>query len=259
MLLPVVHTPLHLDAGSFRRLFTELGPSLGLWRAAEVASLSRPRYTRPIVEVGCGDGLVTSMVLPRVEIGCDPWREVLHRAAERGLYGRLLPVPIEQAEITEASVATVICNSVLEHVRFPGPVFSAVARILVPGGRFVLSGPSEKFTEWLALPFDRYRTWRNMRLQHFNLWSAADWAARLGRFGLTVVSVIPYLTRRLVTLWDAIDLLEQVWVARRRLAGLVWRRLPGAVLDRIARAAARIDLSAPYPGGGHLIIAEKQT
>ncbi len=256
--LPVAHTPLHLDAASFRRLFMELGPSLALWRAAEVAALRQRRYAHPVVEAGCGDGLVTSLVMRTVEIGCDPWPEALSKAAGRRLYERLLPVSIERAGIEEASVATVICNSVVEHVRAPGPLFAAVARMLMPGGMFVVAAPSDWFSRWLILPSDRYRAWRNRRLAHLNLWPAGRWAAQLARYGLKITSIRPYLKRGLVALWDAVDLLEQVWVARWRLVGLAWRRLPGRLLDRMARAAAHIDLSAPFPGGGHLIIAEKQ-
>ncbi len=254
--LPIVRTPLHLDAASFRRLFVELGPSLGLWRAAEVAALRQHHYEHPIVEAGCGDGLVTSLVLQTVEIGCDPWPEVLPRAAGRNLYGKLLPVPIERAGIEEASVATVICNSVVEHMRMLDPVFAAVARMLMPGGRFVFAAPSDRFSQWLILPSGRYRAWRNRRLHHLNLWPAGQWAARLAQHGFKITNIRPYLKRHLVALWDVIDLMEQVWVARRRLVGLAWRRLPGWLLDRISLAAARIDLSAPFPGGGQLIIAE---
>jgi SAM-dependent methyltransferase len=255
--LPVARTPLHLDAASFRRLFVELGPSLGLWRAAEVAALRQHRYEHPIVEAGCGDGLVTSLVLRTVEIGCDPWPEALSRAARRRLYKRLLPVPIEKAGIAEASVATVICNSVVEHIRHLEPVLAAVARMLIPGGRFVFAAPSDRLSQWLILPSGRYSAWRNRRLHHVNLWPVGRWAAQLALHGLKITHIRPYLKRRLVALWDFIDLLEQVWVARRRLVGVAWRRLPGWLLDGITRAAAHIDLSAPFPGGGRLIIAEK--
>ena len=63
---------LHLDEPTFRVLLEQQGPSLGLWRAAEIAVLREQTYERPILDLGCGDGLVTSMVLPRVEIGVDP-------------------------------------------------------------------------------------------------------------------------------------------------------------------------------------------
>ncbi|MFB2879362.1 hypothetical protein [Floridanema aerugineum] len=38
--------PLHLDTASFRKLLQLQGPSLGLWRAAEIAVLRQQKYDR---------------------------------------------------------------------------------------------------------------------------------------------------------------------------------------------------------------------
>ena len=73
--------PLHLPAPMFRVLLEQQGPSLGLWRAAEVAALREQGYHRPVLDLGCGDGLVTSLVLRPVEVGVDPDGTALARAA----------------------------------------------------------------------------------------------------------------------------------------------------------------------------------
>src|SRR5205823_12239223 len=84
---------LHLDAPTFRMLLEQQGPSLGLWRAAEIAVLREVIYEHPILDLGCGDGLVMSQVMPRVEIGLDPDITALERAARRGLYERFEAIP----------------------------------------------------------------------------------------------------------------------------------------------------------------------
>jgi SAM-dependent methyltransferase len=257
-MIRVEEGPLHLDPVFFAILFRQLGPSLGLWRAAEVAALRTCAYICPVLDMGCGDGLVTSMVLRRVEIGCDPYREAAAKAGRSGLYGRIEPRPIEAACLPGGCISTILCNSVLEHIAELGPVMQAASRALAPGGRLVFTAPTAAFGRWLALPSRRYAAWRNRRLGHFNLWSAAEWAERLAPFGFDVLSVRPYLTRRLVAAWDAVDLIEQVWLCRKRLAGVAWRALPRAVHRRIARLASRLDLSSRPPGGGHLIIARKE-
>lgn len=257
MAIPLTVSPLYLEASAFLDLFRKLGPSLGLWRAAEVAALRRHRYARPVLDLGCGDGLVASMVLNRIEFGCDPYSESLRSALATGVYGRLDAVPVEEAGIPEKSIATVICNSVMEHVPNPQPVLESVATMLAPGGCFVFTTPTDRFAQWLMLPMDRYRSWRNMRLSHFNLWSKEQWAESLERHRLRVRDVRPYLRPALVFLWDTVDLLEQVRVAKKRLVGLVWRRLPHPALSRLAGAASRLDLSAAS-GGGQMIVAERQ-
>lgn len=248
---------LNLPCATFRYLLEMQGPSLALWRAAEVAALREQRYESPILDLGCGDGLVTSLVLPHVEIGLDPDPQPLQRADRCGFYDRLITEPIEEAAIPAGSVATVVSNSVLEHIPRIDAALAAVARALQPGGRLIFTVPTEAFSGWLAFPWPRYVRWRNQQLAHLNLWSATCWGERLHHAGLEIVLVRPYLRRPLVSLWDALELTQQVWLGHHRLIGLLWRRIPNPLMDHFARWGVRLGLSAPAPGGGRLIVARK--
>ncbi|HEY8553793.1 MAG TPA: class I SAM-dependent methyltransferase [Burkholderiales bacterium] len=249
--------PLHLGPADFETLLQRLGPSLGVWRAAEVAVLRTQRYVHPVLDLGCGDGIVASLVLPRIDIGVDPSREALVRAARLGCYVRLEPVAIEDLALAPESVGTIMSNSVLEHVADLPLVLRTAARLLRPRGRLIFTSPTEAFSAWLALPSSRYAAWRNAHYEHRNLWTVPQWAHHLRQAGLQIVSVRPYLRRGLVTVWDALELAQRVWIGRRRLFSLLWRRVPPQQLARLARRLARLDLSAPHPGGGRLIVAEK--
>ena len=249
--------PLYLDASTFRILLELQGPSLGLWRAAEIAALREQMYERPILDLGCGDGLVTSMVLSRVEIGLDPDEKVLARAAQLGIYERFEALSAEEAQLVDGSIGTVISNSVLEHLPHLDVVLERVARVLRPGGRLIFTVPTDAFSGWLALPIARYEAWRNRQLRHLNLWSTERWKGELARVGLEVEEVRPYLRRGLVSLWDALELLQQIWVFRRRLVGIVWWRISPSMMDKLAIWASHLDLSAPTPSGGRLIVARK--
>lgn len=249
--------PLHLPVATFRYLLDRLGPSLALWRAAEIAALREWTYETPVLDLGCGDGLVTAMVLPRVEIGVDPDPVPLQRAARRGLYQSLVTAPIEEADIPASSIGTILSNSVLEHVPRIDDALAAAARCLRPGGRLILTVPTEAFSGWLTVPWPRYVWLRNQRLAHRNLWTATHWAERLRDAGLEVEVIRPLLRRPLVTLWDALDLTQQVWIGQHRLVSLLWRRVPSPVMDQLARWGAALDLAAPAPGGGRLIVARK--
>lgn len=246
---------LHLDAHAFRRLFRQLGPSLSIWRAAEIAALRTQRYEPPVLDLGCGDGLVTSYVLPRVDIGVDPDAQALAHAAGRDLYTRVLPGTLEEARVADGSIRTVLSNSVLEHLPDPDGVLATVGRVLGPGGRLIVTVPTDAFSRWLVLPLDRYAARRNRQLLHRNLWPAHEWERRLAGAGLEMEVVRPYLRRRVVWAWDALDLVERLWIGRQRIVSLIWHRLPPGMLDRLARWAGRLDLAAPPPGGGQLIVA----
>ncbi len=248
---------LHLPASDFRRLIELFGPSLGLWRGAEIAALRHPSYDHPILDLGCGDGIVTCFVLRNVDFGLDPDQKVLAKAKQRGIYRELIARSAEDSGLPEASIGTVLSNSVLEHIPDLDRVLESVARLLRPGGRFIFTTPTGSFSRWLALPSARYAAWRNRRLLHLNLWSLERWKECLARVGLEIVSVRPYLRHRLEMLWDWLDLLESIWIARRRAFGVLWKRMPGAWLDAIARAMSCLDLGSSPPGAGHLVIARK--
>ncbi len=249
---------LHLDAPTFGRLFHALGPSLGLWRAAEIAALREQTYRPPVLDLGCGDGLVTSMVLPRVEFGLDPDRGCLKRAITRRLYERFVPHPAERAAIRPGSLGTVVSNSVLEHIAAIDEVLEAVRRMLRPGGHFILTVPTEAFSTSLALPVARYRAWRNRQLNHLNLWTLEAWTERLDGAGFRVEEVRPYLRPGLVLAWDAMDVSQQVWVGPYRVVGALWKCLPARTIRRLAQRASRLDLSSEPPGGGRLLVAVRR-
>lgn len=249
--------PLYLPSHDVEVLLKTMGPSLGLWRAAEIAVLRDHSFKRPILDLGCGDGEITSYVLRNVEIGLDPWDKALQKAAERGIYNRLIQATIQEADLPDGTIATVLSNSALEHIENLHEVLAGVARVLKPGGEFVFTAPTEAFSRWLTLPTSSYAAWRNSQLIHLNLWSLARWETELNRVGLQIVTVRPYLRHSLVTLWDALELMQQVWLAKKRVFGLMWKHIPDSTMHNLAVRLSQIDLSASAPGGGRLIVARK--
>lgn len=248
---------LTLDWNTFRVLLKQMGPSLGLWRAAEIAVLRTQRFTHPIAEVGCGDGLVSSFVLDRIEYGFDPDVKALHRARPRGLYQHLQAVTVEQANVRAGSIATVVSNSVLEHVPRLGDALLAIRRLLRPGGRLIFTVPTEAMHRWLMLPVRRYTDWRNQSYAHWNLWPLAQWRNELAAAGFEIERACPYLRPGLVFAWDTLDMLQHPALNGKRLFPAFWKKLPQSWLDRLAVRAARLDLSAPEPGGGRMIVARR--
>ncbi len=248
---------LSLDATTLARLLQLQGPSLGLWRAAEIAALRQYDYVRPILDVGCGDGLVSAMVFNEVDAGIDPDPDALKRAARTGLYLRLENAFVEQSDLPDAHFGTIISNSVLEHIPNLQPVLMKARRLLRPGGRLVFTVPTEQFSESLAFPFRSYSSWRNRQLCHLNLWTESRWREVLEDAGFQLVTIQPYLQPRLVFYWDLLELLQQARLARRRLFGLAWRRLPPRFIRSFASRISRLDFSSPAPGGGRLIVAQR--
>ncbi len=253
----VVH-PLHLDASTFRILLELQGPSLGLWRAAEIAALREQTYEHPLLDLGCGDGLVTSLVQPHVEIGVDPNENALVQARRRGIFEHFEVKPVEEAQLADNSISTVLSNSALEHIADIDTVLATIARILRPGGQLIFTTPTPAFSRWLAFPWHGYVQRRNRQLCHLNLWSAECWAMHLEKMGLEIEFVRPYLDRHLVKIWDILELLQHIWIGQYRLWSIFWRRIPPNVLTYLAMRASQIDLAASAMSGGQLIVAHKK-
>ncbi len=255
----IVCDPLHLDTPTFRTLLQLQGPSLGLWRAAEVAALREQTYEPPALDLGCGDGLVTSLALSQVEIGLDPDQRAIAQAARRGVYQRFEVTPAEESHLPDESIGTVVSNSVLEHLPRLDDALRTTARMLRPGGKLVFTAPTDVFSTWLFLPLAGYAAWRNRQLCHLNLWSIRQWVERLERVGLEVEVVRPYLRHRLVWAWDTLELLQHIWIGHRRLFGICWRYISPSQMDRLAVWASQLDLSSSLvASGGRLIVARKR-
>ena len=248
---------LYLDAATCRSLLERFGPSLALWRAAEIAILREVVYKHPLIDVGCGDGLVTTHILSYVEFGVDPNAQALRQAAAQHIYGRLEAIPVQQLPLPDTSIAMVVSNSVFEHISEIDAVLASLARMLTTGGQLVFTTPTDTFGKWLFLPISAYARWRNRALNHLNLWSVQEWKRHLETVGLEIELVRPYLRREQVWLWDALELLQLIWIGKRRLFSLFWKRLPDTWFDKMAQYLSTWDMSSRHDGGGRLIVARK--
>lgn len=178
------------------------------------------------------------MVLSEVDFGVDPDPAALRQAAGRGIYGKLISAPAEEMPIAAGSIATVLSNSVVEHLTQLDSVLAAIARVLRPGGRFIFTTPALFFNRWLFLPNHAYAGWRNRQLAHLTIDSSEAWTKRLARVGLEVEYCRMYLRRELVWSWDVLELLQQLWIGQRRLFSLLWKRLPDRIVDELAELYA---------------------
>ncbi len=99
-----------------------------------------PRASLAVADVGCGTGKCGSVVRPwaRTLTGVDLSQGMLDRAQQRGGYDAL--VHQEAAAFLEAhpeAFDLVVCADTLPYFGDLGPLFAAVARALLPGGRFI--------------------------------------------------------------------------------------------------------------------------
>jgi trans-aconitate methyltransferase len=107
-------------------------PALG----AAVVDLLAPGPGDRILDVGCGDGVLTEQLVGRgaAVVGIDSSPAMIDAARARGLDARLIDaesLPFDRA------FDAVFSNAALHWIRDHDALLEGVARALVPGGRFV--------------------------------------------------------------------------------------------------------------------------
>jgi SAM-dependent methyltransferase len=259
-------------------------PPVALWRAVELRVAAEVRYERPILDLGCGDGLIGQVLFGTegcVDVGFDPWLDQLRQAARSGVYGHLDLADGHRLPYPNDTFATVFSNSVLEHIPDVGPVVREAGRVLKPGGRFVFTVPSDAFHSLLdgyIRPMqagnldeaERYAASVDMWLEHHHYHTPEEWRDLLSSAGMTLVKAPYYVPEKVERLWDRMN--GRYGVSRPRSAwGILvsprlrflghqtlLRRLIVRNLSRRWRSYYEMDVFPGEKGGGLFVVAEKQ-
>jgi len=149
-------------------------------RAVEAEFYQDYHLSAPVLDVGCGDGHFASVVFDRpVDVGLDPWRDPIRKAAMLGGYKQLVQADGGRMPFQDEYFASAFSNSVLEHIPHVEKVLRETARVLRHGGLFLFSVPNPGYLEQLVVPAmsvrlgmvrlgQRYREWfrRMSRVHH---------------------------------------------------------------------------------------------
>ncbi len=183
-----------------------------LLRAVEARFYAHLPLDRPVLDLGCGDGHFASLAFDLdlnglLDAGFDPWWGPLTEAQRRGAYRVLVQAEGARMPYPDGYFATVVSNSVLEHILHVQPVLRETSRVLRPGGRFYFCVPGPDFVPFLSIgrALDRlglrqlgdlYRRSFNRVSRHYHCDDAGVWKRRLEAVGLRVMRWWPYFSRR---------------------------------------------------------------
>ncbi len=207
-------------------------PATAYWRAIEIAALLRkPLPEGRGLDLGCGDGKLTKLILdrsgPRELVGIDMDRMETDIARELDLYEEVLTGDAGAMPFESESFDFVISNSVMEHIPNLEAVIAEVARVLRKGGILVTTVPTRGFHANLRgsfLPWivrQDYLVSLDARLAHFHYFTTSDWADVLGRNGMRLEHRFGYLDRDECRRWETLSrftggLLHAASLGRRR-------------------------------------------
>lgn len=227
----------------------------------------------PVLDLGCGDGHFASVAFPcPLDVGIDPAADMLREASDWGAYRSLAQSVGAALPFVDGSFATIISNSVMEHIPDVHPVLSEVCRLLGAGGRFIFCVPSDHFTEMLffARLFRRlglealacaYERYFNRISRHHHCDGPQVWQARLVRAGLQLLDAFYYFSERAHRALDLGHYLGVPNLVTRKLLGR-WVLFPSrrnpvlALTDGVLRPLYREPL--PEVGAYLFMVAGKR-
>lgn len=187
---------------------------LAVERCIECEILARQAFRRPVLDVGCGEGLFAKVFFTEpVDRGVDPSASELERARQLGAYHALTCCGGAELPFDDDLFPTAMSNSVLEHIPDLGPVLDEVRRVVTPGGSFYVTLPTDRFEQYtvtarllaacgLAGLEQRYRRRFNAFWRHFHAYAPETWRSLFVDHGWEVVETVEYGSPRICT-WNA--------------------------------------------------------
>jgi SAM-dependent methyltransferase len=164
-------------------------------RAVEARFYQDFELSSPSLDVGCGDGHFASITFEHpLDVGLDPWGGPIRQAARLGGYRFLVQANGAQMPFQDGYFASVISNSVLEHITQVEAVLAETARVLQPGALFLFSVPNPHYLSELSIPSwlrwlglsslgDRYVEWFRHMSRVVHAVGPEVWQARLEKSG----------------------------------------------------------------------------
>src|SRR5512146_1581084 len=198
-------------------------PALG----QPVLDLLEPRTGERILDLGCGDGVLTEKIAAAgaVVVGVEASADMVAAAQARGLDARV--VDGARLDFT-GEFDAVFSNAALHWMKDdPDAVIAGVARALKPGGRFAGEMGGHGCVAAITVALIAVLERRGVDGKSANPWyfpTVADYRARLERGGFTV---------------EYIELIPRPTPLPTSMAGYVCRVVPQAVAGRRSRRCAR--------------------
>lgn len=240
----------------FLKKYLEEAPiSLALIRSAECRELSKEDYLRPVLDIGSGNGLFTSVLFKdSIDIGIDISYKEIREAKKTSKYKYLVASNIEQISFKDESFSTIFSNSVFEHLTDLNKALKEIHRILRKDGTFIFTTYTDAFggnlfyskiLAKLRLPriAGFYAKAINQIFNHKNLFPLEEWEEILTKNGFKVIECKKYLPEKITNIFDfflPLSLFNLLWMK----FFLKWKPFSTKLLTNIAYSSFKGSFNA---------------
>lgn len=196
------------------------GPSRAFLRSFEADLLAQVPLQPPVLDLACGDGLVSAFTFGRqLDHGCDLMMSQLVKAQARRQYRALVVADVRELPYEDATFGTVVSNSSLEHIPNVEAVLAEAFRVLRPDGLFVFTVPNPRFNDWYWANWLWHRLGKPARGQtsienfnrlreHHNVYDAGQWRKLLEATGFSQLWSTEYFPFKATFVFS---MLEHMW------------------------------------------------
>lgn len=173
--------------------FATFPPTHAIPRTNEALGMKTVRLTPPILDLGCGDGKFALLTFgpKKITVGLDTQPEKIAQAQKSQAYLKTVVAPGEKMPFKDREFATVLANSVLEHVDDLERILREVARILRPGGTLALTVPTplvSKYQFWSKF-IPGWAKFKEKLWRHLNYFGERQWRKKLEKAGFKLARV----------------------------------------------------------------------
>src|SRR6266700_3965858 len=172
-----------------------------------------------LLDLGCGDGrfLAAAKTLFEETIGVEGSEEAAARAERAGVRAVVADITDTPLPFPSGHFDCVTCLDVIEHVPDPRPLLSEAARLLRPGGTFLLTTPNIRYLKRIASLLFAGRFPKTSKDPepydggHFHFFTFKDIVSLLNAAGLTTVQRRGIIPSRFLSVLRPASSLWAVW------------------------------------------------
>lgn len=178
-----------------------------LIRANEIRALEKVEFENPVLDIGCGDGLVAKVILSKrkgkFDIGMDISEREIKKAKKSRSYKKCIVGDVYNLPFEDNKLQTVFSNSTVEHLKNLDLALSEIHRVLKPGGQLIITVPSSFLSSYLlgsrffsffglGTIAKLYAKFFHSLVRHHNLYNHKQWEKILKKHKLTLTSYYYY-------------------------------------------------------------------